>query len=553
MKQNYFRTLLASLSLLVSICANAYWDCIDGIYYNFSGDNAIVTCKIKFNTGNYDAYSGNVIIPSTVEYNGKTYNVTSIDEWAFFNCNQMTCVTIPSSVISIGERAFYDCSGLTNLAIPSSVTSIGNYAFDGCSNLKDIEILGDLLTVNVTASENSSSLHKAIGEDNLAKVSRLKIIGSVNGYDIMILRNKMSALKYLDMSEATIVASNYKYYNDYTTKDDVFPKYAFVDSTTPLVKVILPNSVKSVGEDAFYKCECLSFVTFGDGLQSIESSAFSGCSRLPSVAFGDGLQSIDSYAFEKCSNLRSVTFGNGLRNIGFRAFYYCSKLYSVIFGDELQCIEEGAFYGCSNLASMELGKSVKTIGPAAFYNTNLTVVKIPSSVTSIGDYAFSSSTLKDVYAYTIESTSIKQSTFSTDTYKGTLYVPKTSYYNYYYNTQWSQFQNIKEIDVEYDNFHVDGDYELDKETGVVSGEPDIEINAGAGFIIEDNTTNKQKANEVVVNVSSSTSGSIITNNNITAKTFTANITVSSNLWYFITFPFDVDLKDVTCGGSYTFA
>ena len=391
----------------------------------------------------------------------------------------------------------------------------------------------------------------------------------------MILRNKMPSLKYLDMSETDIVASNYKYYDSYTTRDNVFPSYAFSGSTTPLVKVILPNSVTDIGDYAFNNCSGLTSVTFGDNLQSIGGDAFSYCSGLTSVTFGGNLQSIGGGAFQRCSGLTSVTFGDNLLSIGGGAFEYCSRLTSVTFGDNLLSIEGyaffvcsgltsvtfgdnlqsigvGAFRACSGLTSVTFGRRLKTIEQAAFSETKLTEVKIPSSITSVGNGAFPSTVTK-VHACTIEPTKIGQSTFDSNSYSGTLYVPKTSYYNYYYDTQWSQFQNIVEEDYVYDNFHVDGDYELDKETGVVSGEPDIEINAGGGFVIEDNTTNKQKANEVVVNVSSSTSGSIITNNNITAKTFTANITVSSNLWYFITFPFDVDLKDVTCGGSYTFA
>ena len=594
MKQNYFRTLIASLSLLISVCANAYYAEINGIYYNFYGDNAIVTYRVYSSPSNSDAYSGDVVIPSTVEFNGMTYNVTSIDEWAFYYCSSLTSVNIPSSVTSIGNSTFSGCSSLSSVNIPSSVSSIGEYAFASCpltvlkmlgttpptignsnlgdvlyihvpqgyvdiyrnaetwANHKNMIIEGDEIpTVRITASATSSSLHKAIGEDNLSSIPALKIVGSINSYDVMILRNKMPALKYLDLLEADIVASDYEYYGGCKTQDNVFPESAFYGSTTPLRKVILPNSVTSIGGSAFRNCSGLRFVTFGDGLQSIGDYAFSKCS-LNSVTFGNGLQSIGNYAFCQCG-LRSVTFGDGLQGIGYQAFYYCSGLTSLTFGDGLQSIGNEAFLSCKSLSSVTFGKSVKSIGYSAFYDTRLTEVKIPSSVTSIGDKAFSTSTLKDVYAYTVEPTAIAQGTFTTDTYKGTLYVPKTSYYNYYYNTQWGQFNNVVEMDYVYDNFHVDGDYELDMSTGVVSGQPDIEINAGGGFIIDAGTGKTQKADEVTINVSASTSGSIITNNNISAKTFTANISVNSNLWYFITFPFDVDLKDVSCNGSYTFA
>ena len=74
-------------------------------------------------------YSGIVVIPSTVRYNGTTYTVTSIGNSAFFGCSGLTSVAIPSSVTSIGNYAFYNCSGLTSVIIPSGVTNIGYDAF----------------------------------------------------------------------------------------------------------------------------------------------------------------------------------------------------------------------------------------------------------------------------------------------------------------------------------------------------------------------------------------------------------------------------------------
>ena len=112
--------------------ANAYDAEIDGIYYDFSGNEATVTYKEYKNWTYVSDYSGSVIIPNSVSFNGQTYSVTSIGRYAFRDCSGLTSVTIGNSVTTIGFDAFDGCSGLTSVTIPNSVTSIGYGAFYGC-------------------------------------------------------------------------------------------------------------------------------------------------------------------------------------------------------------------------------------------------------------------------------------------------------------------------------------------------------------------------------------------------------------------------------------
>ena len=121
--------------MLLPEVVKAYDAYIDGIYYNFNGNEAGVTYR---NT-NYNSYSGSIVIPSTVTH-GKTYTVTSIGADAFKDCSGLTSISIPEAVTTIGERAFYGCSSLTSITIPEGVTSIGDYAFYGCTSLISITI-----------------------------------------------------------------------------------------------------------------------------------------------------------------------------------------------------------------------------------------------------------------------------------------------------------------------------------------------------------------------------------------------------------------------------
>lgn len=79
-----------------------------------------------------------IIIPSTIGFQGGEYPVTYIGDSTFYNCTSLSDIEIPESITHIGKYAFYDCTGLSNIEIPEFVTSIGSYAFAGCNNLKSI-------------------------------------------------------------------------------------------------------------------------------------------------------------------------------------------------------------------------------------------------------------------------------------------------------------------------------------------------------------------------------------------------------------------------------
>ena len=132
----YVRQLfVAIVALLCSVVASAHDFEVDGIFYNVIDDTKL-TVEVSYYKDDYggyhESYEGSVVIPSTVNYNGRNFSVTSIGDSTFYKCSGLTSVEIPNSVTSIGERAFYGCKGLTSIEIPNSVTSIGYSAFYGC-------------------------------------------------------------------------------------------------------------------------------------------------------------------------------------------------------------------------------------------------------------------------------------------------------------------------------------------------------------------------------------------------------------------------------------
>ena len=125
---NSLRALFLSLAVLLSLPMLAVEVEIDGINYDLVAESKQATVIAKSS----GKYSGEVVIPESVEHEGTAYSVTRIEDYAFADCSGLTSVTIPNSVTSIGTSAFSGCSGLTSVTIPNSVTSIGESAFYKC-------------------------------------------------------------------------------------------------------------------------------------------------------------------------------------------------------------------------------------------------------------------------------------------------------------------------------------------------------------------------------------------------------------------------------------
>ena len=138
-----------------SALALAYGCKVDGIYYDITPANRTASVTRV-------SYSGGVIIPETIAFDGTTYSVTSIGDGAFANHSGLTSVTIPNSVTSIGNYAFFNCSGLTSVTIPNSVTTIGDSAFNGCSGLSSVTIGNSVTSIGDSAFKDCSGLTKLV-------------------------------------------------------------------------------------------------------------------------------------------------------------------------------------------------------------------------------------------------------------------------------------------------------------------------------------------------------------------------------------------------------
>lgn len=218
------------------------------IYYNAINDREFeVTYDQKGD------YSGNVVIPAEVTYDGITRRVTSIGNYAFYDCSSLTSVTIPNSVTSIGDRAFCSCIKLLSVSIPNSVLCIGELAFAHCYDLTSITIPGSVTTI------------KSCAFMSCYNITSITIPNGVT-----------------------------------TIEDNLFL------GCTGLTSVFIPDSITSIKYGAFESCSSLTSVTIPNNVTSIGEDAFRGCASLVSLTIGSGVTTIGDYAFASCKKLSDV-------------------------------------------------------------------------------------------------------------------------------------------------------------------------------------------------------------------------------------------------------
>ena len=538
-----------------------------------------------------------------------SYNMTASYGYSPFYYTTLTSVVIGNSVTSIGDYAFYVCFSLSSVVIGNSVTSIGKNAFENCamniiefeaevparlySNAFDDDAIlavtcssvdeyktvwsyysGQIankdyviVDVEVEAKETTSGIMEAVGIENVASIAKLTVKGSINSYDVIEFRDKMPLLRELDLSEATVVASD-KSFNGDCTGDNNLGNYVF-EGLSNLYIVKLPKDLVSIGRMAFSGCYSLESIEIPNGVTSIGDWAFDDCYSLSNIEIPKVVTSIGNSAFHNCRSLQEIVIPEGIKSLnnadGSSGFFKgCYSLEKVTLPNGLLAIGDRAFYDCQTLKEIKLPPTVKTIGDEAFYNCSvLEEIRIPSSVVSIGSGAFGvCDNLNKVYTYAVEPTAIGENTFSSFQ-TATLYVPSFSFNNYYWDSGWRRFLNIEEFDEPYEYFYVNNDYILNDDTGYIEGvdgnAPDVDINAGGSLVVEGEQGDDEEPNQNFGNVNvgsdgEGTSGSIIGDNNLHIDNLNIRITVKGGRWYFFAFPFDIKLKDISMqnGSDYVF-
>ena len=369
--------------------------------------------------------------------------VTSIGSSAFSECTSLTSVTIPESVTSIGENAFSYCSSLTSVTIPESVTSIGARAFSECTAMTSIYVKSN--------NPNYSSIDGVLFDKNQTALIQYPT-GKQGAYTIPNRVKSIGDEAFYGCSGLTSVTIPESVTN--------IGARAF-SSCSSLTSVTIGESVKSIGGRAFYNCSSLTKTNYTGDIAGWCNIGFDDSSANPmyyshnfyindqeikDLVIPNSVTSIGDYAFYGCSSLTSVTIGESVTSIGENAFSYCSFLTSVTISESVTSIGMYAFNKCSSLTSVTIPEGVASIEPAVFAGcTSLSSIAIPESVVWIGHWAFENcSSLKTVICEAIEVPGLGENNVFRymPLPEAILYVPAQSLDDYKAADQWKEFGTI---------------------------------------------------------------------------------------------------------------
>ena len=381
---------------VITIGRSAFYNClsIEKIYFNAIAVDDLDGGNYVFYAAGDNGSGVSVIIGSSVTkvpanifspyYSNYAFNLISVQFEEGSKCE------------SVGDSAFRNCTKLNDIVLPDSVTNIGEYAFCNCNNLSIIDIperlseIGDW-TFSYTQLESiviPESVTK-IGSNAFYGCSYIKnvYVSDLEAWFGMMFENYASNPLYY----ATNFYVNGELITDLVIPDTVtsIGQYAFYGFKS-LSRVIIPDNVTIIGNSAFYNCASLTDVKIGSKVESIDVSAFYNCKALMNIIIPDSVTYIGDSAFGYCSELLSISIGNGVKTIGHSAFRDCKKLTSVVIPDSVTSVGGSLFAGCSSLSNVTLGSGIARISSSMFYGCSaLMGIVIPENVGYIESAAFS--------------------------------------------------------------------------------------------------------------------------------------------------------------------
>lgn len=308
-------------------------------------------------------------------------SVTTISYYAFTRCKGLVSIILPNSVTKVAMGAFDGCSNLTSVTLPDKLATISNIVFNGCVSLSSITIPASVTTIETIAFHGCKSLTSIIipksvtkiGENSFLNCSGLTTIIVEDGNPVYDSRNNCNAIIRTEDNKLIAGCYNTQIPNTVTS----IGSCAF-NGFSNLTSMTIPNNVTSIEGNAFSGCSGMTSLKVESGNKKYDSrnncnaiietesnTLIIGCKN---TVIPSSVTSIGNSAFFSCRGLNTITIPNSVTSIGGSAFYGCTSLTSIAIPDNVTSIGDGAFFGCNSLHSITIPASLTSIGMSVFSN-----------------------------------------------------------------------------------------------------------------------------------------------------------------------------------------
>lgn len=482
-------------------------------------------------------------------------------EFKFTHDHYYSTSTSYSQVFSVGNiciRSVESQYMTINLSAPGT---LGNEA------LSHVNTLPEMRALRLSGKMNASDWN------DISKMTGLTAIDMTN-VDIETIPASAftnTSIRFIDFPTKLKTIGDNAFGNRFLTGQLVLPegldsigKEAFQKNY--ITEVTIPESVRAIGQSAFYDNQSLKSVTLNNSMETINRSLFNYCKKLAVVRGGRNVKIVDQSAFSGCDSLRSISDITPV-TINSSAFYNCRKLESLNFSriksigyesfyncfglkeadlTTLTSIYDRSFVGCTGLKKVTLGNDITTIKSDAFYNCQaLEEVVLGSSINSLETDCFKSdkNALKRVYITAPAPPAVGTAPFYSPT-SITLYVPEYAMVSYKLDNYWSKFTKVEPNPNTPDKVNLYKKLELTSNARIPNS-PDIFLGAKGALIVNGDNAQTFGNYTQYMTIAENTSASLISRcKQMTSTSSQFNFYLGSGYWYYLCMPFDVKRSDI---------
>ena len=302
--------------------------------------------------------------------------ITSISSKAFYDCPNLTEVSIANTVTNIESSAFSNCTSLKSISFPSNVTYLGDSILNGCTSLENVSIPGSVTEIGDYAFGNCTSL------ENLVLPEGVKNLGYGIIYNTIIESITIpKTVTYSDYDSNGGALAGDQFLKDVVFEDGIESVPANIcKKAGSIERVTIPSTVTKIGYSAFRECTEISSINIPKAVSLIDDNAFNGCTSLKSVNIEENTKKLFKTeigsAFSNCTSLKSISFPSNVTYLGDSILNGCTSLENVSIPGSVTYLGDYAFNGCTSLRSITLPSSITSIGNSIFNNSALETARV---------------------------------------------------------------------------------------------------------------------------------------------------------------------------------